>query len=178
MNYFIRIFYYVFARNLPKSHSKPFGFIAKFLRWFCAKNMFEYVGKNVNIEKGAYFGDGKNIHIGNNSGLGVNSFVPNDIVIGDNVMIGPNFYVLARNHNFSNIEQPIISQGYLERKKTVIEDDVWIGREVLFTPGRVVKKGTIIGARCLLTKDFPEYSIVGGNPSKLIRNRKNQNECK
>lgn len=178
MNCFFRILYYVFARHLPKSHSKPFGPIAKFLRWFCAKNMFEYVGKNVNIEKGAYFGDGKNIRIGNNSGLGVDSFVPNDIVIGENVMIGPNFYVLARNHNFSATDQPMILQGYLNRKKTVIEDDVWIGRDVLFTPGRVVKKGTIIGTRCLLTKDFPEYSIVGGNPSKLIRNRNQQDESK
>ena len=40
------------------------------------------------------------------------------------------------------------------------------------TTGRTVKKGSIIAARCVLTKDFPEYSIVGGNPSKLIRSRK------
>lgn len=39
------------------------------------------------------------------------------------------------------------------------------------TPGRNIKRGSIIGAGGLLCKDFPEYSIIGGNPSKLIRSR-------
>jgi maltose O-acetyltransferase len=50
--------------------------------------------------------------------------------------------------------------------------DVWIGRNVSFTNGRHVYKGTIIALGCVLTKDFPEYSIVGGVPSKLIKKRK------
>jgi maltose O-acetyltransferase len=56
----------------------------------------------------------------------------------------------------------------LPRKKTVIEDDVWIGQNVIFTPDRYVKKGSIIAAGCVLSKDFPEYSIIGGNPPRLI----------
>ena len=52
-----------------------------------------------------------------------------------------------------------------------IEDDVWIGRNVLMTPGRHIAKGSIIAAGCVLTKDFPEYSIIGGNPGKFIRSR-------
>ena len=60
----------------------------------------------------------------------------------------------------------------LQSRVTVIEDDVWIGRNVIMTPGRLIKKGSIIAAGCVLSKDFPEYSIVGGNPSKLIRIRK------
>jgi maltose O-acetyltransferase len=54
---------------------------------------------------------------------------------------------------------------------TVIEDDVWIGMNVLITPGRYIKKGSIIAAGCVLCKNFPEYSIIGGNPSKLIKSR-------
>jgi len=88
-------------------------------------------------------------------------------------MMGPKCYILDSNHSFERTDVPMIKQGHLEKKQTVIEDDVWIGREVLMTPGRTVKKGSIIGARCLLTKDFPEYSIIGGNPSKLLRSRKN-----
>ena len=60
---------------------------------------------------------------------------------------------------------------FTEKKTTIIEDDVWIGQNVYITPGRHIKKGTIIGACCLLCKDFPEYSVVGGNPSKLIKSR-------
>ena len=54
---------------------------------------------------------------------------------------------------------------------TIIEDDVWIGRGVMMTPGRVVKRGSVIAAGCVLCKDFPEYSVIGGNPSKFIKSR-------
>lgn len=87
-------------------------------------------------------------------------------------MMGPNCYILGANHSFDNTDIPMIKQGMSIQKVTIIEDDVWIGRNVTFTPGRTVKKGTIVGACTLLCKDFPEYSIVGGNPSKLIRSRK------
>ncbi len=63
-------------------------------------------------------------------------------------------------------------QGFSPAKPTVIGSDVWIGRDVLMTPGRRISDGTIIAGGCVLTKDFPEYSIVGGNPSRLIRSRK------
>ena len=65
----------------------------------------------------------------------------------------------------------MIKQGQRLRKKTVIEYDIWIERQVTFTPGRTVKKGSIIAAGCVLSKDFPDYSVIGGNPSCLIRKR-------
>ena len=131
-----------------------------------------FCGKNVNIEKGADFGSGFQLQIGNNSGLGINCRVPSNIIIGSDVMMGPECFILDANHSFENVEVPMINQGHAEKKQTIIEDDVWIGRDVLFTPGRVVKRGSIIGARCVLTKNFPEFSIIGGNPSRLIRSRK------
>jgi len=65
----------------------------------------------------------------------------------------------------------MVEQGMTEKKQTIIEDDVWLGVRVILTPGRTVKKGSVIAAGCVLTKDFPEYSIVGGNPGKLIKSR-------
>lgn len=141
-------------------------------RLFCCKRIFKYCGENVNIEKGAVFGRGTDIEIGDNSGIGINAFIPSDIKIGANVMMGPNCYILVSNHSFDRVDIPMCQQGFSERKKTVIEDDVWIGRNVTMTPGRTIKKGSIVGACCVLTKDFPEYSMIGGNPSKLIRSRK------
>lgn len=52
-----------------------------------------------------------------------------------------------------------------------IGNDVWIGRETLFTPGRTVADGTVIAARTLVCKDVPAYSVIGGNPSRLIKSR-------
>ncbi|MEI3484089.1 MAG: hypothetical protein V8R12_04035 [Bacteroides faecis] len=62
-------------------------------------------------------------------------------------------------------------QGHTPILPTVVEDDVWIGRDVLITPGRIIKRGSIVAAGCVLCKNFPEYSVIGGNPSKLIRSR-------
>ena len=91
-------------------------------------------------------------------------------------MMGPNCFILHRNHCFERTDVPMIEQGFSSSRQTIIDDDVWIGRDVLMTPGRHIKTGSIIAARCVLCKDFPEYSIIGGNPSRLIRNRRTGKE--
>lgn len=126
----------------------------------------------MNVERRVYFGKGLQIVIGNHSGIGPHSKVPDDIVIGDYVMMAPHCTILSYNHNFNNIQVPMCEQGRT-KKSTIIEDDVWIGQDVLFTPGRHVSKGSIIAARSVLTKDFPPFSVVGGNPSKVIKSRIN-----
>ena len=164
--------YYSVAIYLPESHgiTKIGGLIRNAL---CRK-IFKKCARTANIEKGARFGTGFNIMIGENSGIGINANIPSNTIIGDNVMMGPNCYILKRNHDFSRTDIPMLKQGYRPDVATIIEDDVWIGRNVTMTPGRHILRGTLIGACCLLSKDFPEYSVVGGNPGKLIKNRKNE----
>jgi maltose O-acetyltransferase len=140
------------------------------------KHIFKKVGKNVNVEKGARFGSGEGIEIGDNSGIGINAVIPSNTIIGRDVMMGPNVYVLTRNHKHDAIDVPMRVQGYTDNLPLIIEDDVWIGRDVLILPGKIIKKGSIVGAGCVLTKNFPAYSIVGGNPSKLIKTRTDTNE--
>ncbi|MDQ0595114.1 maltose O-acetyltransferase [Chryseobacterium ginsenosidimutans] len=168
---FYLFLYKLIFKHLPMSTNMLFGNLSKKCRYYCCKNIFKECGKNVNIEKGADFGSGFEVIIGDNSGIGVNCRVPSNIQIGKNVMMGPECYILDANHKFDSIEIPMMFQGHLEKLQTIIEDDVWIGREALFTPGRIIKIGSIVGARTVLTKDFPSYSIVGGNPSRLIRTR-------
>jgi maltose O-acetyltransferase len=166
--------FYSILRFLPVSYSNMGGVISKKLRYLCCRQIFKYCGANVNIDRKANFGSGVNLRIGDNSGLGVNCLVPSDIVIGNNVMMGPNCYILSSNHSFDRTDIPMINQGLSTRKQTRIEDDVWIGRDVIMTPGRIIKRGSIIGAGCVLCRNFPEYSVIGGNPSILIRNRLNK----
>lgn len=163
------VLYYCFAIYLPDSN----GFIkwGTSIRRFLCSNIFKKCGKQVMIHKGANFGIGINIEIGDYSDIGVNAHIPSDTIIGDYVLMAPNCHIFFNNHKFTDINTPIKLQGLTERKQTIIEDDVWIGSNVTFTAGRHVRKGTIIGTCCVLTKDFPEYSVVGGNPSKLIRSR-------
>jgi maltose O-acetyltransferase len=83
----------------------------------------------------------------------------------------PYVFISDINHEFKNVNVPKRLQGKKESKPCIIEDHVWIGRLVFITPGKHIKKGTIIAGGTVLTKDFPEYSIVGGNPSVLIKIR-------
>lgn len=170
---FCIVVYYILLSHLPSSTFiiRPVGKLCKKLRFLCCRHIFKSCGKNVNIERKAYFGSGLNICIGDNSGIGQNANIPSDTIIGANVMMGPNCYILQRNHKFESIDIPMVHQGYSESKQTVIEDNVWIGRDVLMTPGRKIQRGTIIAAACLLCKDFPAYSIVGGNPARLLKTR-------
>ena len=171
--FFLALFYGL-LRYLP-SHAclvSSLGKVSTFLRYRCCKHIFKQCGKNVNVERMANFGSGRNIVIGDNSSIGINACIPSDTTIGKDVMMGPNCYILASNHAFDRTDIPMIEQGFFPSKPTVIGDDVWIGRNVLITPGRTIKDGTIVGGGAVLTKDYDAYSIVGGNPAKLIRMRK------
>ena len=54
---------------------------------------------------------------------------------------------------------------------TVIQNDVWIGYNSLIMPGIKIGNGSIIASNSVVVKDVEPYSIVGGNPAKLIRKR-------
>lgn len=165
--------YYSVANKLPPSNS-TLGriFLNKKIRYFLCKNIFLKCGRNVNVEKGAFFGTGESLVIGDNSGLGINCHVPKDLIVGNDVMMGPNCWILSQNHNFSRTDIPIRLQGYKKKEKpTIIDDDVWIGRDVTCTVGCHIATGSVIAACTCLCKDFPPYSVIGGNPSRLIKTR-------
>jgi len=168
---FCLLLYKTIFTHFPGSTFPVLGKTSKKIRYILCKRIFKKCGTNVNIEKGASFGYGSQIEIGNNSGLGKYCRIPPNTIIGDNVMMAPYVTIYASNHAFERTDIPMNQQGISAIKQTIIEDDVWIGAHVIMTPGRYIRKGTIIAAGTVLTKDFPEYSIVGGNPSRLIKSR-------
>lgn len=166
------VLYYGFARYLPNSYSPIIGPFSNKIRILCVRHIFKYCGKISTINRMAYFGTGKDIEIDDYSGIGENCVIPNNTIIGKYVMMAPQVHIVANNHNFDDTETPMCFQGsHKNPPVTIIEDDCWIGVRVIMTPGRHVKKGTIVAAGAVLTKDFDEYSIVGGNPARLIRKR-------
>lgn len=170
---FFLVIYYAFARFLPPSYARVGGKLSKRIRFLICKNIFKECGDNVNVERLAWFGTGEKIQIGDNSGIGINCRILNNTIIGRDVMMGPNCYMLESNHLFDRIDIPMINQGVRNfRDRVIIGDDCWIGRDVMIIGSQEIKIGSIVGARCVLTKSFPEYSIIGGNPSTLLRSRK------
>lgn len=86
-------------------------------------------------------------------------------------MIGSHFNVIARDHCIDRIDIPMIQQGFTKIKPIVIDNDVWIGDNVTILKGVHVHSHSVIAAGAVVTKDVPEYAIVGGVPAKVIRFR-------
>ena len=162
-------FLYMFFSKLPCSYSR-INIGQKQLRGFCGKLILKRCGKNVNIEKGAVFSD--DIALGDNSGIGRDAELPCCITIGNNVMMGPCVKMFVQNHNFSRTDIPMNQQGDSSIRPIVIGDDVWIGANVIILPGVSVGTGSVIGAGSVVSKSIPEYSVVAGNPAKIIKSRK------
>lgn len=162
--------YYLFARYLPRSTSPFGGKIAKKIRRFCCKGMFARCGKNVNVEHGAIIGAGKQISIGDNSGIGVNCVVTK-AQIGNDVMMGYDVLFVGGNHEFARTDIPMYLQGQRNEPPIIIGNDVWIGHRVILLPGVQVGNGVIIGAGAVVTRDVPDYAIVGSVPAKVLKLR-------
>ncbi|MDN5372945.1 MAG: hypothetical protein PWR19_1991 [Carnobacterium sp.] len=163
-----KILYRVLAKKMPISDSR-YSFGSKKIRRFLTKKIILKMGDNVNIEKGAEFFD--SLEIGDNSGIGVDSVLSGKVIIGNDVMMGPEVYIYTFNHRFDRIDIPMWKQGHEDIKPVEIEDDVWIGSRVTVLPGVRIGKGSIIGASSVVTKDVAPYSIVGGNPARLLKMR-------
>tara|TARA_Y100000588_G_scaffold391972_1_gene502298 strand:+ start:1367 stop:2062 length:696 start_codon:yes stop_codon:yes gene_type:complete len=137
-------------------------------------------GNNVTIGKYAlirpsneYGGaSGEGLKVGDNSNIGPYSYIgcSGYIEIGNNVMMGPRVSIYAENHVFDSISETMKSQG-ITRSGVIINDDCWLASNVVILAGVEVGKGAIIAAGSVVTKSVPEYSIVAGNPAKVIKFR-------
>ncbi|MCT4598514.1 MAG: acetyltransferase [Vallitalea sp.] len=165
--------YYLIGKKMPESDS-VINMGAKRFRRFLCKHIFEYASKTCNIEKGVFFGNGSNIRVGEYSGIGLNARIQGPLIIGDNVMMGPDVIIYTKNHETSRTDIPMMEQGVTTPKQVIIEDDVWIGARAIILPGVTIKKGSIIAAGSVITKDVEAYEVVGGVPGKKIKSRLNR----
>lgn len=103
-------------------------------------------------------------HFGVNTGCYINAI--GGIEIGNHVLLGSNITISSGVHPISGAYPPIYSRPTIPKKIT-IEDDVWIGAGAVILPGITLKKGTVVGANAVVTKDTQEYSIVVGVPAQI-----------
>lgn len=170
--------YYGFARHLPKSTAPLLGKLFMRTRRFLCKRVFSkddhHQAERLVVEQGAYFGSGKNFLVGNDVGIGKNfKSLNRDVVIDDYLIMGEDVLFLGGGHVYENIKIPMGKQENLPVTPLHIAGDVWIGARAVVLPGcRRIGHGSIIGAGAVVTKDVPDWAIVGGNPAKVIKYRK------
>jgi acetyltransferase-like isoleucine patch superfamily enzyme len=107
-------------------------------------------------------------HFGVNSGTYIN--VIGTIHIGNYVLIGSNVTISSGQHSIDGRVPPVFSRPTIP-KAIVIEDDVWIGAGAVIMPGITLRRGTVVGASAVVTKDTDEYAVVAGAPARKIRTR-------
>lgn len=163
--------YYFIAYHLPQS-PLPGSKFGHWLRKVSTSGIFKKCGRGVRIGAGVRFGSGSAITLGQNSNLGYRSWIASDTTFGCDVVMGPEVIIISQNHAFEHTNGPIIEQGISPIKPVVIGDDFWIGTRVIILPGVTIGSHSIIGAGSVVTKDVPEWTIVGGNPAKIIKERK------
>lgn len=102
------------------------------------------------------------------------------ILIGNYCSIAPGVKMYSANHKYNRITTYYILRNVCNLKggkdtytkgDIVLEDDVWIGTNSVILSGVKIGRGSIIGAGSVVTSDIPSYSIVTGNPGKVIKSR-------
>lgn len=173
MKQFLLILYYGIAVHLPKGNTPIIGKFCRKFRSAIAKHLFSQCGVNLNVEQGAHFGNGRCFYVKDNVAIGKNFSSHNRIVyIDTECIMGENVSFEGGNHNFDRVDVPIGKQGMQPPKELHICGDVWIGARSIILPGcKRIGHGAIIGAGSVVTKDVPDYAIVGGNPAKIIKYR-------
>ncbi len=161
------VLYKIVGCRLPSKNSAR-GFFQK-IRYSLVKNYIEYCGKDVNIQPHSVIA--RRISIGNYSGVGKHSLIQGNVLIGNHVMMGPEVNIYTQNHNFTRCDIPMDQQGFAEEKGVIIEDDVWIGSRVTILPGVIIGKGSVVGASAVVTKSVAPYSVVAGNPARVVKMR-------
>ncbi len=131
-----------------------------------------HLGERVAIREGCFLGGGGTLRIGDRTAINADCILTalEHIEIGSDVMLAPRVYVLDVDHAFSDRAQPISKQGY-KIAPVYIGDGVWIGAGAVITRGVTIGEGAIVGANSVVTRDVPPYTIVGGIPAKVIKER-------
>ena len=107
--------------------------------------------------------------IGDYSRIGLHSTIIGPVCIGSHVHLAQGITVTALNHNFADRDRRIDQQG-ISTQPVVIGDDVWIGANAVILPGVTIGRHCVVAAGAVVTKDVPDYCVVGGVPAKIIKN--------
>ena len=127
---------------------------------------------------------GGKLTLGNNVYVAPGSIIQSkeSVAIGDNTMISNNVIISDNNNHPTEphmrlkmsmcedyLHDELWSWKYASSKPVVIEDNVWIGRDVRIMKGVTIGRGSIVALGAIVTQDVPPYSVVAGNPARVVK---------
>ncbi len=127
------------------------------------------LGKESTIEDFTAVNNGVgDVIIGDRTRIGLGNTLIGPVHVGNDVRLAQNVVLSGLNHDYQDVERPIHEQG-VSTKPVVIEDDSWLGANVVVVPGVTIGKHCIVAAGSVVTKSMPPYSVIVGNPARVIK---------
>jgi acetyltransferase-like isoleucine patch superfamily enzyme len=127
------------------------------------------LGNDSTIEDFATINNGLgDVLIGDRTRIGISCVLIGPVRVGNDVIMAQNVVMSGLNHGYEDIGQPIRLQK-CTTKEIVIDDEVWIGANAVVTAGVHIGKHAVVAAGSVVTKDVPPYTIVAGNPARIIK---------
>ena len=153
--------------NVALSRIYSYRFLYQFLQGYVVDSM----------EFGGAISDKPFLKIGSHCSFGAYNHITcaNRVIIGDSCLTGKWVTITDNSHGETDLDslclppgkRPITSKG-----PVVIGNNVWIGDKATILPGVTIGDGAVIAANAVVTKDVPDYSVVGGNPAKILKRNK------
>ena len=100
---------------------------------------------------------------------GLHVYGKGKVVFGDNFHSGIECMIITQNHNYEGKTIPYDDTYII--KDVTIGDNVWFGSRVTILGGVTIGEGAVVGARSAVFKDVEPWTVVGGNPAKVIKTR-------
>ena len=87
------------------------------------------------------------------------------VIIGSMITISQRSFICSASHDITEILKPLV------HKPIIIKDYSWVAAEAFVGMGVVLNEGAVVGARAVVVKDVPEWSVVVGNPARVVKKR-------
>jgi acetyltransferase-like isoleucine patch superfamily enzyme len=111
---------------------------------------------------------GKGCSIGRRSTISAKNYIE----LEDDVLLGPNVFIMDYNHEYSDPNRPIHAQGVTAGGRVVIGRNSWLGYGCVICCGKgelTLGRNCVVGANSVVTRSFPDFSVIAGSPAKLVK---------